>query len=134
MDAAELLSIVKRYGEACTAKGSADAFLAATHSQEDRDAAIDAAHDFECASEAVVRAIATLGPTIPRCISRMTCEDVAECVGDIGEDLRAALWSFGGRGIGDAWFGLSANARDELTRGALAEEALCASLGVALTR
>ena len=130
MDAVELLSLVKRYGDACTAKGSADALLAMTRSQEDREAAIVAAYDFACASEAVERAVATLGPVIPRCIAQLTCEAVAECVGDIGDDLRSALWSFGGRRIVDAWWGFSAKDRDELTRGAVAEEALCANRGV----
>lgn len=69
---------------------------------------------------------------IPSCIRRFTCEDIAECVSDISEDLRVTLYGFGYRSIESAWPHLTGQERGELASAASGEERRCADMLAAI--
>jgi hypothetical protein len=69
---------------------------------------------------------------VPACICRFTCEDVAECVSDLPDEVRTLLFSWGYRDIGDAWGYLTELERTEIAAACLYEEARCAELAEAI--
>lgn len=63
---------------------------------------------------------------------RLSCEDLAECLGDISEDLRVTLYDLGSRDIVSAWVHLSEQERGELAEAAYIEEARCTRMLAAI--
>jgi hypothetical protein len=64
--------------------------------------------------------------------ARLSCEDLAECLGDISEDLRVTLYDLGARDISAAWVHLSEQERGELAYAASDEERRCADMVAAI--
>lgn len=64
--------------------------------------------------------------------ARISCEDLAECLSDISEDLRVTLYDLGARDIVSAWRSLSDQERGELAEAAYVEERRCARMLAAI--
>lgn len=69
---------------------------------------------------------------LPAFLRRLSCEDLAECLSDISEDLRVSLYDLGARDIVAAWVHLSEQERGELAAAAYVEERRCAGMLAAI--
>lgn len=63
---------------------------------------------------------------------RLSCEDLAECLSDISEDLRVTLYDLGERNIAAAWISLSEQEQGELAEAAYVEEHRCGRMLAAI--
>lgn len=69
---------------------------------------------------------------LPSCIARMTCEDIAESVDGLPDELRSLMAQCGPIPIAGIWDGIVEPIRAEIARCALETEAYFADLAEAI--